>query len=220
MRYFSHDTTAGSDDKIVALRLECGGAAVDAYWVIIEQIYEHETALDVFGNQHKTNPVIHRLCIDKNTFETYVNAMLEIGLLKRCENDGNCVISPRIEQNIDDYKKKAETARQNGKTGGRKPRKKPKQNQRETESVPTSDADSKLTKSKRDMGFDKQNPISPARVGAAAADAAPPLAGFAVTSVKCGYHKGTSMLRDPDGELICPKCHPEAMLENGRVAHG
>ena len=50
MRYFDHDTTAGSDDKIMALRLAHGGAAVDAYWVLLEMMYQSETELVIFGN--------------------------------------------------------------------------------------------------------------------------------------------------------------------------
>ena len=30
--YFDHSTTAATDPKVMQLRLEMGGAAVDAYW--------------------------------------------------------------------------------------------------------------------------------------------------------------------------------------------
>lgn len=33
--------------------------------------------------------------------------------------------------------------------------------------------------------------------------------GWERTGVSCGYHRGTSMLRSPDGETICPKCSPD-----------
>lgn len=45
MLYFSHDTKASVDEKIMQLRLEFGGAAVDAYWYLVERIYEKETKL-------------------------------------------------------------------------------------------------------------------------------------------------------------------------------
>ena len=43
MKYFDHDVEAYKDDKIVLLRRECGGAAIDAYWTLLELIYREET---------------------------------------------------------------------------------------------------------------------------------------------------------------------------------
>lgn len=120
MLYFDHDTSAGADDKIVALRLECGGAAVDAYWALIEQIYRDETDLDIFGNQHVTKSVSHRLCTDENTLLAYISAMLDIGLLDKDDESGK-IYSQRARDNIEKYRAKKETARQNGAKGGRKP---------------------------------------------------------------------------------------------------
>ena len=57
MLYFNHDTQASKDDRIIALRSSMGGAAVDAYWTIIELIHRDETEL-VFGeNQMLTKSV-------------------------------------------------------------------------------------------------------------------------------------------------------------------
>lgn len=122
MRYFSHDTDASNDEKVQALRLEHGGAAVDAYWTIVEQIYREETPLVFFGNRLGSNSLSHRLCTDVETLEKWVLTMVELGLLERFGEGGNALFSERMEQGIADYRKKAETARENGKKGGRKPK--------------------------------------------------------------------------------------------------
>lgn len=174
MEYFNHDTTAGGDDKIIALRLECGGAAVDAYWVILEQIYRDETELDFFGNQHLTRSVCHRLATDEKTLKTWISSMLEIGLLESNEKNGGAVYSERAFSNIQAYKLKVETARQNGKKGGRKPTKKPKENQSQNRKETDAKTDVKANKIKenKDFGLHKVNQKSFTESAATAASAA------------------------------------------------
>ena len=108
MEYFNHDSAAGGDDKIIALRLECGGAAVDAYWVVLEQIYRDETALDIFGNQHVLRSVCHRLATDAETLkkaqvepEKYANLQIRV-----CGWNVRFVELPKCEQ--DAYIRRAE----------------------------------------------------------------------------------------------------------------
>ena len=50
MKYFDHDVEAYKDDKIVLLRRECGGAAIDAYWTLLELIYREETEIKPTDN--------------------------------------------------------------------------------------------------------------------------------------------------------------------------
>lgn len=124
MRYFDHDTDAAKDELIQALRLECGGAAVDVYWTILEQIYMNETDLVLSANRPETKSVLHWLCTDWNTLETVIKATQQIGLFVVTENgEGEYTVhSERAQRNIDAYHLKQETARQNGKKGGRKPK--------------------------------------------------------------------------------------------------
>lgn len=124
MRYFDHDTGASNDEKIQALRLEHGGAAVDAYWTIVEQVYREETPLVFFGNRLGSNSLSHRLCVGSEVLEEWVLTMVELGLLERCGEDGCALTSERIEANIASYRRKCETARENGRKGGRRPRSK------------------------------------------------------------------------------------------------
>ena len=124
MKYFDHDTDACKDELVQALRIECGGAAVDAYWAILEMIYRDETDLVLEKNQPLTKSVTHWLCIDWETLKTYFSTMHEIGLFNVSENsDGAFVIhSERASENIAKYQKRLEAARENGKKGGRKPK--------------------------------------------------------------------------------------------------
>lgn len=125
MLYFNHDTQASKDDRIIALRSFMGGAAVDAYWTIIELIHRDETEL-VFGeNQMLTKSVSAWLFTDEKTLMQWVEYMLEVGLLVLCDRTSESVIvtSERARGNIVAYQQKVETARENGKNGGRKPSK-------------------------------------------------------------------------------------------------
>lgn len=180
MRYFDHDTTASSDDLILALRIEHGGAGVDCFWAVLEQIYREETEVVIDRNRPETKALCVRLMLDYETLESYVSTMCDIGLLEVRSDDGSgckTVMSERAEQNIEAYKKKCEIARQNGSKGGRKPKRKPSRNQAANQVVTNVVSDSKAKKRKEiDMGFDKQNPISTASDGAAMAGATPPSA--------------------------------------------
>lgn len=206
MQYFNHDTSAGDDPKIVALRLEHGGAAVDAYWCIVELVYRDESPLVFFGNRLGTKAVSHRLCTDEKQLEEWVQTMLDLGLLKRCGEDGNSLTSDRIDENMSDFVRKAEIARQNGKKGGRKTKRKPSANPAGTQSVSDEKPRAKLIKENKRVGFDKQNqPLSVPPV-AAAADAAPD-----ETQLSTGLRCRCGGLYAPDREsgtfrLSCPDC--------------
>ena len=137
MLYFKHDIGAFRDSKVQALRIECGGAAVDAYYAILELIYERETDLVLFGNQAETKSVSYWLCLDTETLEAYVRKMTEVGLLDAEEgDDGSLTLSSRrATEAIAEFQSRSETARQNGKKGGRPKGSKTKQKPKETDLV-------------------------------------------------------------------------------------
>ena len=134
MRYFDHDTEACKDDLIMALRLEHGGEAVDAYWAILEYIYFYETELVFSENRAETKSVMHWLLLDYETLKKYILTMARLGLLFVKEDEETStyyVHSQRAMDNIERYQQRVEIARQNGKKGGRKP----KANRSKTKSV-------------------------------------------------------------------------------------
>ena len=122
MKYFDHDTDATKDELIQALRLECGGAAVDVYWAVLEAIYREETDLVLSANRPETKALTHWLAIGFDTLESYIGTMGAIGLLRVEKSDAGeyTVHSERAAYNISKYQARAETARQNGAKGGRK----------------------------------------------------------------------------------------------------
>lgn len=201
MEYFNHDSAAGGDDKIIALRLECGGAAVDAYWVVLEQIYRDETALDIFGNQHVLRSVCHRLATDAETLKKWISTMLEIGLLENDAENSAAVVSRRAMENINAYRQKAETARQNGKKGGRKPKEKPSGNQKGNRTLTNAETDAKANKNKiKGIDLHKVNQIPNAKSAASAADAA------TLSAPVCPLCGARLFRNTQTGKWDCPGC--------------
>lgn len=215
MRYFDHDTSASDDDKIMALRIECGGAAVDAYWAVLELMYRDETDL-VFGrNRVGTKALYHRLCVGFDDLSEWLSAMERVGLLRIVENAETTVAdgddravtysSDRATANIDAYSAKRETARENGKRGGRKPKPnrvgsksvsktKPKPNRDETEGK------AKEKEKEKSLVTHKGLPNDYATGAAAAAGAAPPAAFCPLCDAPCFKQTNT-------GRFECPSCH-------------
>lgn len=105
MRYFDHDVTASQDTKIIELRLSCGGAAVDAYWYLLERMYTDERPLSVC-NGKAMHVHSHCLCTDDETLCSWIDSMVEIGLF--IEGEGGEIFSNRAMMNIEDYHEKAE----------------------------------------------------------------------------------------------------------------
>ena len=170
MRYFDHDTTASKDDGIVSLRCDHGSAAVDAYWTIIEKMYADEAPVKRIA----TKPLAVWLGIAYEELQAYIDGMISCGLLEESE-DGETLVSARAMENIKAYQQKCETARQNGKKGKGKPRRK----QSASNPQATSAADSQLRKEKKGMGLDKPNPIPSAGV-AGGEDPAPRSGGSSI----------------------------------------
>lgn len=188
MRYFSHDTNAITDELMLQLRLEHGLEAVAVYWAILEYIYGEEEPFPFGEDRRETKSVLYKLGISFEQLKTYLLFMCDINLLlSRKYRDANyhLISSLRAEEAIEAYKARAETARQNGKKGGRP--KNPDGNPEKTQSVsplvpitkPNPNQQKKLTKTKtktKRVGFDKQNQTLPASADAVTETA--PRSGF------------------------------------------
>lgn len=170
MRYFDHDTTACSDSRLLALRLEHGSAAIDLYWTLLERIYADEKPLNLGGSNLETKSVLHLVSITQEELEKYVSTMLELGLFQGCIEG---LFSQRAMDNIAAYQQRAETARQNGKLGGRKPK---VETDRKPSRFQDGNQSAKLRKEKKRIGFDKQNQSPSAHDAAGGGDPATPCA--------------------------------------------
>ena len=209
MQYFNHDTTASTDRAIMALRVSCGGAAVDAYWYLVEQMYLDETELVIFGNQAGSDAIAHVLCTESETLLSWVEKMVSLGLLERCGDGGASVTSSRMAENVSEFHRKSETARQNGKMGGRKPKAKPSGNQGgskpETKSVSDKKPTAKPIKENKRVGFDKQNQTLGVPPVADAADAAPDETRWS-SCPRCECGGTFEVGKDGGFALVCREC--------------
>lgn len=114
MQYFDHATDAATDPKIMQLRLECGGAAVDAYWYIIEQMHRDEKSICV-EDARAMRVHCHTLCVDEETLKSWFSAMVSIGLFHIDENTGEGY-SKRAMDNIGKFQEKRQKASSSAKS--------------------------------------------------------------------------------------------------------
>ena len=132
MLYFDHDTTSAVDDKIRALRFKCGGAAIDAYYYIIELMYKDENPtlfvekpnpLQV-GFQEKATLYLdmtaYTLMVTVDELIRFLEVMIEVGLFVKDDFD-DCfsITSERVLQSVLTYQQRREVAASNGRKGGR-----------------------------------------------------------------------------------------------------
>lgn len=208
MHYFDHDTSASGDDKIIALRLEHGGAAVDAYWSLLELMYSEEGPLNLAENRPLAKAVSYRLAVDYQQLSEWVDSMVSIGLFERVEDDQDCITSKRAMAHISKYRDKCEKARLNGQKGGKTSKR--KSNRKANANQSLSDGEAIRTRT-RGIGSHKENQIPIASDGAAVAGATPPPLpdGFERTGVICS-HAGCNerAIREKlSGTLWCPSCN-------------
>lgn len=218
MLYFDHDTTAASDDLIMALRLKHGGAAVDCYWAILEQIYRDERPTAIVGNRPQTQALSARLALGLDTLKEYVSTMVSYGLLEAdetCDGGYENVVSRRAMENIEAYRAKCEKNRLNGQKGGRKTAAKTdrKANAKRTIDQSESERQANKRKEKQVMGLDKLNPLLAAEHGA---DAGEPAPRSARSCERCGgeMQPTSSFVSGTRRRLWrCEKCGEEAADE-------
>ncbi len=209
MLYFDHSTTAATDSRMAELCIECGCGAVAAFWCIVEQMYRDETGLVLFENQAGNRPVTkvvsHWLNVSDQQLLEWVSTMLDIGLLEMDVENPGAVVNKRVMSNIAAYHEKCETARQNGKRGGRKPTQKPNPNQGGNQTLTDAETGRKANKTKQNkgFGFDKQNQKPSASGVAAAAGAAPQAAKKNPPCPLCG----SKLYKNPQTtKWDCPTC--------------
>ena len=114
MQYFNHDTDAGNDSKIVALRMFYGHGAVDCYWTLAELVYRDEQPLP--DTRYAMGALAQSIGASLDDVEEWVAGMVDIGLVDRTD-DG--IISERMEKNIAGYKARVEKMREIAKAGGK-----------------------------------------------------------------------------------------------------
>lgn len=198
MQYFDHSTTAASDPKVMGLRIEEGGAAVDAYWYFIEQMHADERPICV-SDATALRVHCHALCTDLDTLEKWCDAMVSVGLLEYDEKHEN-LMSARAVENVKQYREKREKASSAaqsrwGNADAKRPQKR-KQSNRTADGMPT-----KQNKTKVSSALASTTKPS-ASDGAAAADAAPAPRGKPL----CPLCRVPTWKNNQSGRYECPNC--------------
>lgn len=205
MQYFDHSTAASSDERIVSLRLECGGAAVDAYWYFVEQMHRGERPVCI-GNASAMRVHCHALCTDEESVRKWLEAMFSTMLLK-ADDDGKYVVSERAEKNIEAYRAKREKASSaaNKRWGDADAMRthKPKQCKRNADAMPT-----KQNKTKVSTAIRSTKPY--AVDGAVADGAAPPPARCPLCGERVWKNTQT-------GKYRCDSCCDEFAAEKVKL---
>ena len=176
MDYFPHDSHAMSDDKLLALRIDKGLEAVAVYWCLLEKMYSDEAPFDMSETNAEARSVSYRLGVGFDVLADYVFHMCDIGLFERDVDNPNIIISERARCQIEELNRKREIARQNGKSGGRKPSNNKPKKPMKTDVGSNGKPKSGGNKTLNGIGFDKQNQIPVASGDAAMAGATPPAA--------------------------------------------
>ena len=200
MLYFDHDTSASTDQKLMQLRLECGGAAVDAYWYLVEQMHREERAVCV-GNAGAMRVHCHTLCTDERTLREWVSTMLSTGLLEASES-GDEVYSNRALFNINEYQAKKEKASSAAKS--RWSNADAKQPHKRTQSERNADAMLRKEKKRNSSNATKSITTTKQSGAAEAAEAAAPDCKKPVCPM-CEVEAW----KDNTGYYHCPNCHDQ-----------
>ena len=73
MQYFDHSTDASTDPKVMQLRLEHDGAAVDAYWSLVEQMHREGCCVTVHGSAFSDRPMFIHCYLGKCISRIYTD---------------------------------------------------------------------------------------------------------------------------------------------------
>ena len=150
MQYFNHDTDAGSDSKIVALRMFYGHGAVDCYWTLAELVYRDEQPLP--DTRYALGALAQSMGASIEEVEEWIAGMVDIGLVSRTD-DG--IISERMKKNINSYHEKREQSSRAGKASAEKRRKQKASDNSTTVERPLNDRST--NKIKENKGFAEQS---------------------------------------------------------------
>lgn len=209
MQYFDHSTQAATDPAIMQLRLECGGAAVDAYWYLVEQMHRDERPLCV-RNASAMRVHCHTLCTDAETLESWLSAMVSCGLIRIDDATGEAT-SKRAMGNIEAYKAKADKARAAAQSRWGDANAKRTHSKRNASAKRTQCQQNKTKQKDGNAIQGIANPSEGAPVGSTRPSEGLPEGWRTRPAVKCG-RCGSPIAEHKDGRQACPVCDPLELL--------
>jgi len=121
--YFSHDSNARNDPKVIKLRLSLGWEGYGMYWALLEICKDNNTGDHPWTLESEciNQLVMMLLSIDELTAKNLINTLKQSGLFS--EENGRFFSKSFIERMISTEEKRCKS-RNNGKLGGR-PKKEP-----------------------------------------------------------------------------------------------
>ena len=113
--YFSHDSNAITDTKILNMRADYGLEGYGLYWAIIEMMRnEEDYKLELSKNTYRAIKTLTNTAID---IEKYIKDCIEdYGLFREADNE---FFSNSLLRRMTEYEKKREINKKNGMLGGR-----------------------------------------------------------------------------------------------------
>lgn len=122
--YFSHDSSASRDIKMLKIKYIYGWEGIGLFWGIIETLRE-TTDFKFESNKDSIDLLSSILQVDANKLQTFINDAIRVGLF--IESDGY-FYSNSLNDRMEEMNKKRLTGIANGKKGGRPTKEEPKNN--------------------------------------------------------------------------------------------
>lgn len=122
--YFSHDSSASRDIKMLKLKHKHGWEGIGLFWAIVETLRE-STDYQFQSDEASIELLSTILGIDNAKLNLILNTCFEVGLF---ENNGTFFYSNSLNERMSEMNKRRENGYKNGVLGGRPTETKPKQN--------------------------------------------------------------------------------------------
>lgn len=122
--YFSHDSSASRDIKMLKLKHKHGWQGIGLFWAIVETLRE-STDYQFQSDEASIELLSTILGIDYPTLNNVIETCYTVGLF---ENNGTYFYSNSLNERMSEMNKRRETGHKNGVLGGRPTETKPKHN--------------------------------------------------------------------------------------------
>jgi hypothetical protein len=122
--YFSHDSSASRDIKMLKIKYIYGWEGIGLFWGIIETLRE-TTDFKFESNKDSIDLLASILQVDAIKLQNFINDAIKVGLFVECDG---YFYSNSLNDRMDEMNKKRLNGIVNGKKGGRPTKEEPKNN--------------------------------------------------------------------------------------------
>lgn len=129
--YFSHDSSASRDIKMLKLKHKHGWHGIGLFWGVVETLRE-STDYKLESDEASVKLLSTILGIEYESLQNVLETCYEVGLF---ENDGKFFYSNSLNERMSQMNRKREIGYANGVLGGRKPKDNPNHNPNVTQTL-------------------------------------------------------------------------------------